>query len=79
MLQAVRGSLVNIIMDSYSSYITLQRQGEKDNRSKLVKLLQGNLALLATSGIKITIEMGKRHQRVGWAEKMVAQIKQLLL
>ena len=79
MLQAVRGSLVNIIMDSYSSHITLQRQSEKDSRSKLVKLLQGNRALLAASGVKITVATGKRHQRVGRAEKMVAQIKQLLL
>ena len=69
MFQAVRGSLVNIIMDSYSSHISLQLQGEKDSRSKLVKLLEGNRALLAASGIKITIAAGKRHERVGRAEK----------
>ena len=79
MMQAVRGSLVNIIMDSYPSHITLQRQGETDSRSKLVKLLEGNRALLAASGIKITVAAGKRHERVGRAEKMIAQVKNLLL
>merc|ERR1712030_205721 len=77
--QNLRGSLINIVMDHHTSHMALQWEGPNDQRSKLIKILQGNTPLLAAAGIKVTIAAGKRHQKVGRCKRMVLQVKKLLL
>ena len=78
-LQNLRGSLINIILDHHSSHVALLREGTKDRRTRLIKILQGNTHLLGAAGIRLTVAAGKRHQKVGRCEHMVLQVKKLLL
>ena len=78
-LQSRRGTLINIVMDHATSHVALQRKGVKDGRSILTKILEGNSDLLGAAGIKISVAPGKRHEKVGRCERVVYQVKRLLL
>ena len=58
-LQNLRGSLYNIILDSYITHKTLLIEGPKDKRTILTQILAGNSHLLGAAGIRLTIAHGK--------------------
>ena len=70
---------MNVVLDHHQSHVALQREGPSDRRSQLSKILEGNSRLLSATGIKISVAPDKRHEKVGRAEKIIEQVKRLLL
>ena len=63
-IQNMRGTLLNLILDHHKSYMALTRDQTNDRQSDLTKLIPGNPGLLGGCGIRVTISLGKSLQKV---------------